>query len=95
MATNNEMEMLAILECIIDAPEHTHLEVHTDSKLSIGWLAFNYACNKEHIQRIRDSIFAIREVKDITMFFMKIKGHGSDRGNILVDREAVRQTHQK
>lgn len=90
--TNNMMEMTACLEALLHVPEHFHLQIHTDSKLCIGWLAWGWQCNVPRIQRIRDAFHTIKEVKDVTVYFVKVKGHSNDRFNNIVDKEAVRQS---
>lgn len=60
--TNNEAEMLAILEAIkwlrytMDS-HHWNIRMHTDSNLAYHWILDEWKCNHDHIITIRDEIW--------------------------------------
>ena len=43
-ASNNEMEMLAILNSLSLVPDNSSITIHTDSKMTIGWLCRGWKC---------------------------------------------------
>jgi ribonuclease HI len=96
--TNNEMEMFAIFRLVEDCPPHSNLLIHTDSKLSINFLAKNYKprTNPE-LQRLKDWIKRISFMKKIELNFVKVKAHNgaaTDPGNMRVDRAAYSEAQR-
>ncbi len=91
-ATNNEMEVYAVLQALMHAPDGAHLHIVTDSKMVIGWLYMHWAKNRDYIRILAEAWFAIKHAKNVTVTFERIKGHTGHPGNEYVDREAVRQS---
>ena len=79
---------MAVVEAICDAPEHVDVAIATDSKLVIGWLARRWRCRNRRIARMRGAFRSICRAKDIRVRFVKVKAHGDDCLNALVDLEA-------
>lgn len=51
-ATNNEMEVQAILVAVQQVPENTNLTVVTDSRNAQGWIAKGWECNNPRILKM-------------------------------------------
>lgn len=54
--TNNEAEMLAILDAVKWCHGEMTVIMYSDSLLAINWITGNWKCNKEHIIVIKDMI---------------------------------------
>jgi ribonuclease HI len=92
-ATNNEMEMLAVIRTLEECPGFTELTIHTDSKLVIGWLSLGWKSRSNpNITDLIKTYHAIREARDIVVKFIKVKGHSTNAGNNRVDQAAFRQS---
>lgn len=91
-ATNNEMEVYAVLQALLHVPDGAHLHIVTDSKMVIGWLCMRWAKNRDYIRILAEAWFAIKHAKKVTVTFERIKGHSGYPGNEFVDHEAVRQS---
>ncbi len=91
-ATNNEMELYAVLQALMHMPDGIHLHVVTDSRMVIGWLHKRWVKNRVYIRVLAQAYFAIKHAKGVTVTFERIKGHSGHPGNEYVDREAVRQS---
>jgi ribonuclease HI len=90
-ATNNQMEMYAILQAVMNCQYQDVVKIHTDSKLSIGWLSKGFRCRKDHIREIRDLCWDIASMKHLTVQFEHVKGHAGNPDNLRVDRAAHAQ----
>jgi len=91
-ATNNEMELRAIVECVQLCPPYTHLYLHTDSRLCIGWLSQSTGMRNENLIAMAKAYFAIIQAKHIVVTFVHVKGHSGDPNNQRVDRAARAQS---
>ena len=91
-ATNNEMELRAIVECVQLCPPYTHLFIHTDSKLCIGWLSQSYGMRNKQLIAIAKAYFIVKGTKKIVVTFKHVKGHSGDPNNQRVDRAARAQS---
>lgn len=101
--TNQRAELTAILRALEIAPRHRDLTIYTDSRYAIdcvtswyktwkrnGWLTANKKAveNRDLIQDIRTKIEE-REGLGRKSYFIWVKGHNGDRGNVEADRLAV------
>jgi ribonuclease HI len=86
--TNNEMELMAIVEAM-EAMKYSDKEVYvtifTDSKLAIGWITGDYKMKKPHIVDLVTYIRELASTKSIKMSFQHVKGHNGDPLNERVD----------
>ncbi len=88
--TNNRMEMTAIIEAL-RAIKKTNISVivKTDSQLIVDTIQKGWKRNA-NIDLWHELDIQLNRFKDIT--FVKVKGHGNDTLNNLVDRLAVEMT---
>lgn len=88
--TNNRMEMIAIIEAL-RAIKKTNISVivKTDSQLIVNTIQKGWKRNA-NIDLWHELDIQLNRFKDIT--FVKVKGHGNDTLNNLVDRLAVEMT---
>lgn len=88
--TNNRMEMTAIIEAL-RAIKKTDISVivKTDSQLIVDTIQKGWKRNA-NIDLWHELDIQLNRFKDIT--FVKVKGHGNDTLNNLVDRLAVEMT---
>ncbi|KAG9771339.1 hypothetical protein ABEF93_007947 [Exophiala dermatitidis] len=101
--TNQRAELTAILRALDIAPRHRDVTIYTDSKYAIdcvtnwyrnwqrnGWLNAKGKAveNKDLVVDIRDRIDERDELKKAT-FFVWVKGHQDNAGNIAADKLAV------
>lgn len=87
--TNNEMELFAIQQAVEHCRPHSTLVIYTDSRLAIGWLLHRWRCNTKPIASLVAMIAVTAMLRDITLEFIKVRGHAHDPSNELVDKEAV------
>jgi ribonuclease HI len=93
-ATNNEMEVYAVVRALEECSSFTHATVITDSKLVIGWLKAGWRCRNPNISQMIRAYHAIREAKEILVDFVHIHGHTGERGNTRVDRAAYQNSQR-
>jgi ribonuclease HI len=87
-ATNNEMEMFAILQALDVAECRSHLLIYTDSLNAINWITRTWKCRSNpEVVMTRDAIDEMMVAKSLTVNFRWVKGHKGGY-NHLVDREA-------
>lgn len=106
--TNQRAELTAIQRALDIAPSHRDVTIYTDSKYSIdcvtnwyknwvknGWVNSKGKPveNKDVVQDIRDKIEE-RDMLEKATYFVWVKGHASDAGNIAADRLAVEGAHK-
>lgn len=91
-ATNNEMEIYAILQAVLICEVDTHLFIYTDSKLCIGWLSQSMGMRKRQIIAIAKAYFMTIKDKNIVVTFKHVKGHEANEFNILADNAARAQS---
>jgi len=84
-ATNNQMELYAIYMVIEAADCDSTIDLHTDSKLAIGWLVHDWARSNPVIDQLVWAIWLASDVKQVRVRYHKVKGHSDSEGNILVD----------
>lgn len=87
-ATNNQMELYAIFEAVLQMPEGSKCEVHTDSRISINWIVKRYRCDLPHLGPIRQAIDDLMLYNKLEIKFIKVKGHSIYVGNNIVDKVA-------
>jgi ribonuclease HI len=88
-ATNNAMEIMAVVEGLRNVPEDVDVEVETDSALVIGWLTHGWRRNHASLRPLledADALIATRRVR-----FVKVRGHAGDPRNELVNAHAERE----
>jgi len=91
-STNNEMEMMAILEAIKLIPPYTTARIWTDSTIAKGWLVkrWNIRSNP-YIKVIRAECDDLIIKNHIVAQIWKVKGHTGIKGNEAADLAASRQ----
>jgi ribonuclease HI len=88
--TNNQMELMAVLEAFRKIKGEGHsVEVHTDSRLVIGWLSQNWKRKLPHIDKLVVEIQKIVKQKHLILGFQYVKGHADNEYNNECDRMAV------
>lgn len=91
-ATNNYMEMMAILEAISTMEANSHATIFTDSIISIRWMVRRYAIRSNlAILEVRDMIDNLMLRNNLKITFKHVKGHRGDTGNEMADEEASNQ----
>ena len=89
MTTNNEMEMVAVLETLAYVPEGSAVRIYTDSKLVIGWLAKGWKAKSNWIiPDLIEAIGLLRDNKGLTVYLKRVKGHSGLPGNEKADKRA-------
>ena len=91
-ATNNQMELYAILMMVEGAESESTIECHTDSKLAIGWLVHQWTRNDPVIDELVRAIWMACGAKQIFVNYTKVKGHADCAGNIKVDYLAQQES---
>ena len=84
--TNNQMEVIAVVQGLRRVPIHAEVEVQTDSALVIGWLAEGWRRNKVALRPILDDADALIAARHVR--FVKVRGHTGDPRNELVNERA-------
>jgi ribonuclease HI len=101
--TNQRAELTAILRALDIAPRHRDVTIYTDSKYAIScvtewyknWVKNKWTNSKGKPVENKDLIVDIREKieeRDYLQkgtFFVWVKGHAADEGNVAADRLAV------
>lgn len=91
-ATNNQMEVCAVLEALKRVSElygeGQKVTIKTDSKLVIGWMAQGWKRNNEALRPILAA--ADLELAKHEVSFVWVKGHNGNALNELVDQLAVK-----
>lgn len=100
--TNQRAELTAVQRALDIAPRHRDVTIYTDSKYAIdcatnwyrnwernGWVTAKGKAveNKDLVQGIRESLNEREEMGKET-YFVWVKGHANDEGNIQADRLA-------
>jgi ribonuclease HI len=101
--TNQRAELTAILRAIEIAPRHRDITIYTDSRYAIdcvtnwyknwkrnGWLTANKKPveNRDLIQEVRNKMEE-RDGLGRGTYFVWVKGHNGEKGNVEADRLAV------
>ena len=86
--TNNQMEMIAVLNAMKAVKEDVPIEIYSDSKYVIETLNGNFSI-KKNLGLWREIMAERSRFKDIK--FIWIKGHEKNLNNIEVDRAAVKE----
>ena len=88
LTTNNEMELVAILEGLKSIPTNSTAVVYTDSDLAVNWLMGSYRTKIDHI---RQTVFSIERViakKKLKVRFNHVPAHSGLEFNELADKYA-------
>jgi len=84
--TNNEMEMLAVLEGLAAIPPESEVVLVTDSQVVVGWLGQNWEIRSNpKIADLRQAIRMLRDAKKLKVGLKKVEGHKGNPGNERVD----------
>ena len=88
-ATNNEMELVAVLEAL-KAIKRTGLSVaiYTDSLNAIGWLSGEYEAKNTRIAQLVREIKTVVECKFLALDLFHVKGHNGCTNNTRADQLA-------
>lgn len=88
--TNNQMELRAVLE-VVKHPLVTSqtVVIHTDSEGVINWLSGTWKRNHPVIDGLCKLIQCWIKDNNVTLSFVKVKGHSTDIMNQRVDKLAV------
>ena len=93
--TNNRMELTAVREAILQAPNNVKLEIVTDSKLVIGWLFQGFKRNEPSIAALCAEIDTLRAGRGFAVndpaggvSFTYVRGHQGDKFNERADKLA-------
>ncbi len=86
--TNNQMELMAVLNVLMDAPTGSRLVIHTDSQCVIGWLVKGWKTKNPHIAQLVQAIRETALEKKISSKMVHVNGHSGVWSNELVDQAA-------
>ena len=88
-ATNNEMELMAVLEAL-KALKRTGLSVaiYTDSLLVVGWLSGEYRAREPHIAQLVAQIKTVVEGKFLALDLFHVRAHSGNASNERANRLA-------
>ena len=86
--TNNQMEMIAVLNAMKAVKENVPIEIYSDSKYVIETLNGNFSI-KKNLELWSEIMAGRSRFKDIK--FIWIKEHEKNLNNIEVDRAAVKE----
>lgn len=91
--TNNEIEMMAILNALANTPEGETLVIYTDSRNCMGWLSGRMKIDKDNkiLRDLKDAITTIARSKNLKVTFRKVDGHSGDKDNDRADAVAHRE----
>jgi len=93
-ATNNVAEMFAAIQGLITSPPNTHVIIHTDSRLVIGWLSMGWRQNLDYIRELTATFNDVAWKRNQTYEFVWVKGHSRSWENNWVDKEARQQARK-
>jgi ribonuclease HI len=88
-ATNNQMELMAIREAVSRAPLDVELEILTDSRNAVGWLAEGWKRNKPVIATLCRDIESLKSKRSGKITYKHVRGHRGDTLNERADRLAT------
>jgi ribonuclease HI len=88
-ATNNEMELMAIREAVTRAPLDADLEILTDSRNAVGWLAECWKRNNSGIAALSREIETVAAKRAGKTSYKHVRGHRGDTLNERADRLAT------
>ena len=88
VATNNSMELTAVLRVIERVKDGTVLVIHTDSLGVINWLLGNWGRYAETVITLCKQIEETAIAKNVKYSFEKVKGHSTDLINNRADKMA-------
>ena len=102
-ATNNQMEMIAVIEGLSSFKEPTHIEIASDSSYVIDgisqwmadWKRTNWLLGNGKLRKNADLWQKLDVLSQFhTLSFKKIKGHSGDKQNELCDSLALREAQK-
>ncbi len=80
-ATNNRMELLAVIECILFHKKETHFIIHTDSQITMKCAMKEFKRNANtDLWKIYDDATLNKKIE-----YVKVKAHSGDKYNEEVD----------
>jgi ribonuclease HI len=85
--TNNRMELTAVPEAVGQAPKGNRLEIHTRSKLVVGWLSEGWKRKEPTVKSLCAEIDALMAQRGPAgaVSFRHIRGHNADALNERAD----------
>lgn len=86
--TNNQMEMLAVVQAVRALEYGDEAVIYTDSKLVIGWLSRGWKANMTEIMHLRVAYRTFVQLLDLRIRFVHVHGHKACAGNVAVDKAA-------
>jgi ribonuclease HI len=89
--TSNRMELIAVLEAVRRTPKRERLEIHTDSRNVVGWLAEGWKRNNATLAALRREIDELAATRgpEGTVSFHHVRGHRGDELNRRADQLAT------
>lgn len=87
--TNNQMEMLAVVQAVRNLEYGDEAIIYTDSRLVIGWLTRNWKANTTEIMHLRVAYRTFVDLLDLHLRFVHVHGHKACAGNVAVDKVAA------
>lgn len=87
-ATNNRMELLAVLEGLKGSLWPETIEVITDSQLVVCWLTGKYRINDKNIGNLVEEIENTISHKNLKVSYTLVKGHSTCKENNYCDKMA-------
>jgi ribonuclease HI len=88
-ATNNQMELMAIREAVSRAPLDADLEILTDSRNAVGWLADRWKRNNPVIAALCRNIESLKAKRSGKITYKHVRGHQGNTLNERADRLAT------
>jgi ribonuclease HI len=95
VATNNQMELVAMLEAVKACPRGVELHIISDSKVALGLVITGWKGDNEPLRMIRDEIVDTAFLKNIKLTGEYVKGHAWCRENSMVDCRAKMEAKQE
>lgn len=93
--TNNQMELMAVLESLKTIKGHSHtVTIYTDSQNVIGWLSMGWKIKVPAIAILKNEIWQVITNKGLIVNYGKVPGHSEHRWNEEVDQMASNYASQ-
>lgn len=90
IAGNNVAELTAVRQALQTCPPGSHVQIVTDSRNVVGWLAEGWKRNDPQIHRIVQAIEEVIRDRHLQVTYQRIAGHSGSPENERVHKLAER-----